>query len=211
MPRKNKRKQTQQTSGGQTSPAEFTPEQQAEADARREEQKREWQQRKKAKERKKTPASVYAWAAAGVATVAIVGVAIFLLVQGGGDDSSASSAITPTPDSRTAGLPVDQTAEVEAGDAGQATAPYFEPNELTARAGEVIEITMVNVGSVAHNLRVSGADKEYDTRDDFLTEPGTIQPGEEGIVKVKIDEPGLYPFRCDFHAQQQIGDLIITG
>jgi len=54
----------------------------------------------------------------------------------------------------------------------------------------VVEIRMINVGSVAHNLRVSGVDKEYATRDDFLTDPGTIKEGEEGSVLVKIDDPG---------------------
>jgi plastocyanin len=211
MPRKKRRKTGQRPQAdAEAQTAGLTPEQQAEAEARREQQKLEWQQRKKAKERKKTPTAVYAWAGGIVATVAVVAVAVFLLLQGGGDDSSASSGITPTPDRRVAGLPVDQTIEVEAGDAGQATGTFFEPGELAGQAGQVIEIKVTNIGSVAHNLRVSGTDSEYDTRDDFLSEPGTIDPGEEGIVTLKIDEPGAYPFRCDFHSQQQIGTLILN-
>jgi plastocyanin len=111
------------------------------------------------------------------------------------------------------GLPIEETFTVEADDDGQATNTRFVPNVITAEAGHVIEITVPNIGSVAHNLRVAGLDGEYEPdaprSDDWITDPATIEAGQEGKVVVKIDEPGSYPFRCDFHALQQIGTLIL--
>ena len=170
-------------------------------------QKQEWAERKKARDRKPLPIAMYAWSAAGVGTVAAVVVGAVLLLSGGSDSTPSATA---TPDSRVEGLPIAQTVEIEAGDQGQATGTYFDPSTITGAAGEVIEIKVKNVGSVAHNLRVSGEDKEYETRDDFLSNPGTIRAGDEATVLVKIDTPGTYPFQCDFHPTQQMGNLVIS-
>ena len=177
--------------------------------ARRAQQKAEWAAQKKKDDRRPIPASTFAWIGglAGIAVLTVAGV--FLLVSGG-SDSDGPAAPTATPDPRVAGLPIAKTVDVEADDDGQEVNPRFSPTSVTGNAGEVIEIRMINVGSVAHNLRVSGIDKEYDTRDDFLTDPGSIKGGEEGSVLVKIDEPGTYPFRCDFHPDQQIGNLVLN-
>lgn len=177
---------------------------------RRAQQKREWAERKKARERKPAPIGMYAWAGGGAAVLIAVVVGAVLLLSGGGS-SEGGAVATATPDPRVAGLPIAQTVEIDAGDSGQATGTYFDPNTVSGRAGEVIEFVVKNVGSVAHNLRVSGEDHEYDTRDDFLTDPGTIQPGQEARVLVKIDTPGTYEFHCDFHPLTQIGNLIISG
>ena len=72
-----------------------------------------------------------------------------------------------------------------------------------------------NTGTVSHNLRVSGPNKIYDLEttgkkgDDFEMPPNTILPGKTQRLVVKIDEPGSYPFHCDFHPQYQKGTLIL--
>ena len=151
------------------------------------------------------PVALVAWLAAGA--VVLGGIA-FLIVSVATEDSSSGSggAITSTPDPRVAGRTPAATFEIEAGDAGQATGTYFRPDTITGNAGEVIEILVRNVGSVHHNLRVSGTDKAYETRDDFALLP-TIGAGEEGRLLIKIDEPGAYPFRCDLHPTTQTGIL----
>jgi len=53
---------------------------------------------------------------------------------------------------------------------------------------------------VAHNLHVTGVDKQYDTPDDFTS--ATAQPGKEVELLVRIAPPGPYPFKCDFHPEQ---------
>jgi uncharacterized cupredoxin-like copper-binding protein len=135
----------------------------------------------------------------------VAGVGAVLLLSGGGSSDSSEPVVTP--DARVAGLPVDKTVELVADDDGQAANPRFVPTEVVGQAGEVIEFQVVNEGDVAHNLTVSGLDKEYATPDDF-TSP-TLEAGESGTLLVKIDEPGTYPFRCDFHPQQQVGTLIL--
>src|SRR3972149_11987263 len=90
---------------------------------------------------------------------------------------------------------------------GQQVTPRFVPTTIEGKAGEVLEIDIRNVGTVAHNLRVSGSDKEYDTRDDFAS--AAVQAGKEVKLLLKIDDPGSYPFRCDFHPDQQRGTLIL--
>jgi plastocyanin len=177
--------------------------------ARRAQQKADWAAEKKRAQRKPMPVSTWAWIGVGIGGVALIALIVYL-VTSSGSGSDTVAAPSATPDGRVAGLPIAKTEEVEADDDGQATNARFNPTTVTGNAGEVIEIKMINVGSVAHNLRVAGVDQEYDTADDFLTEPGTIKAGEEGSALVKIDDPGSYPFRCDFHPEQQTGILVLN-
>jgi len=126
-----------------------------------------------------------------------------------GSSSTGGPAVSRTPDPRVAGQTPAATFAIEAGDAGQATGTYFRPDTITGNAGEVIEIVVTNAGSVAHNLRVSGPDREYDTADDFWTDVFSIKAGEESRVLLKIDQPGSFPFRCDFHPTTQTGVLVL--
>jgi uncharacterized cupredoxin-like copper-binding protein len=56
-------------------------------------------------------------------------------------------------------------------------------------------------------MRISGLDQQYDTADDFASL--TVQPGKTQRLLAKIDTPGSYPFRCDFHPQQT-GTLVLN-
>ena len=89
------------------------------------------------------------------------------------------------------------------------TTAFYSTTTITGNAGEVIEILVKNTGSVVHNLRVSGLDKEFDNDDDFEPQPLAIQPGKIGRLLVKIDQPDTYPFRCDFHPALQTGQLVL--
>ncbi len=137
-----------------------------------------------------------------------IGFAAFALTRGDGGPATGSVAL-PTPDPRVAGQSPAAYLQIEANDQGQATNPTFSPSSVTAKAGTVTEIVVKNVGSVNHNLRVSGPDMAYETGDDFVSSPGAIPPGSEGRVLVRIDKPGTYPFRCDFHPDQQLGSLVL--
>ena len=131
-----------------------------------------------------------------------------VLVLGGGSSSGGDEAVPmQTPDSRVAGLTPQRTIEVEA--RGDPNVNSFEPNRIEVSAGEVVEIRVRNVGSVAHNMRISGVDGEYDTADDWVTTPRTFRPGEEGTIVIKIDQAGTYPFRCDLHPSTQTGTLTV--
>jgi plastocyanin len=97
----------------------------------------------------------------------------------------------------------DVTLTIQAGD------NFFQPSQLNAEAGQVIEFEVENIGQVTHNARVSGADGEYETSDDFGGQPLTIGAGETKSFLVKIDEAGAFPFRCDFHPTEQVGTLTL--
>ena len=185
------------------------PEDNAAAIKRRAEQKREYEERKRAKARGGQPLAPYFWGGgiAAVITIAVVGG--FLLLRGGGGDDGPNPTPIVTPDARISGLPIDVTFEIDTDDNGQNVNPRFVPNAISANAGQVVEIVLSNVGSVAHNLRLAGIDDEYDTRDDWLTNPATLFPGDTGTVVVKLDDPGVYAFRGDFHATLQVGTFTV--
>ncbi len=185
------------------------PEDNAAAIKRRAEQKREYEERKRAKARGGQPLAPYFWGGgiAAVITIAVVGG--FLLLGGGGGDDGPNATPIVTPDARVAGLPIDVTFEIDADDDGQNANTRYVPNTITGLTGEVIEILVTNVGSVAHNLSFPGLDDEYDTRDDWRLDPFSLQPGDTGRVVVKFDEPDSYAFRCTFHPSIHLGSLTI--
>lgn len=148
-----------------------------------------------------------AWIAAAIAVVIGVGLFAYLALSSD-SDSELGTVVSATPDSRVAGLTPNATLAIEAGDAGQATGTYFAPDDPVATAGDVIEVTLTNVGSVAHNLRISGLDKQMNTADDWET--AVIEAGDETSIVIKIDEPGAYPFWCDLHPTTQTGVLTLN-
>jgi plastocyanin len=175
---------------------------------RRARQLKEWEARKKQKERRKSSGSPLLWVASGAGVLVLAVIGALILLQGGGGGSDGSAAATPRPDPRVAGLPVAQQVQIIADDQGQANNPTFDTTAVFGQASEVIEFTLVNEGSVAHNLSVSGSDKEFGTLDDFTM--NSLQAGEQGTLLVKINDPGTYPFRCDLHPFQQVGTLDLS-
>ena len=146
-----------------------------------------------------------------VVAVGVVVLAVLILTSG----SSGGGGVKPerTPDPRVAGQTPTATFDIEA--RGAESGSFYAPDTITATAGEVIEIIVRNTGTVSHNMRVSGPNKIYDVDttgekgDDFEMPPNVIKPGESETLVVKIDEPGTYPFRCDFHPLDQTGNLIL--
>ena len=143
----------------------------------------------------------------GLPVVVIGAVVVAVLILTSGSSGSSVPKVERTPDPRVAGQTPTATFDIEA--RGAESGSFYAPDTITATAGDVIAITVRNTGTVSHNMRVSGPDKEYDTADDFEMPPNVIKPGESETLVVKIDEPGTYPFRCDFHPLDQKGNLIL--
>lgn len=200
-PKQQSAAQSQQGRSG----AALSPEEQA---ARRDQQKRDWAAQKRAEERARRSAAPMVWAGVAVGSLAAMAVLGFVLFAGGGGDSAPTP--TATRDPRLGAGAVAKTVEVVADDEGQATNPTFSVTSITGNAGDIIQIDLKNNGSVAHNLALAGLDGEYGTPDDWITTPQTVQPGETGTVLVKFNDPGTYPYHCDFHPQQQRGNLILN-
>ena len=136
-----------------------------------------------------------------------VGIVAVLVLISGSSGTTGGGSPSPTPDPRVAGLTPDVSFNIDAG--GEVNNAFFGPDTITANAGDVIELVVTNIGSVSHNLRVAGPDDEYDTADDFEMPPNVIIPGETQRLVVKLDQPGTYRFRCDFHPLVQTGTLVL--
>jgi len=137
-----------------------------------------------------------------------VGVLAYLILSSGSSGvTGGGPSSSPTPDPRVAGLTPDVSFDINAG--GETNDAFFGPDAVTASAGDVVEFVVTNTGSVSHNLRLAGLDDEYDTADDFEMPPNVILPGEVQRLVVKLDEPGTYRFRCDFHPLVQTGTLTL--
>jgi len=98
---------------------------------------------------------------------------------------------------------VDVTLELAVGD------NFFEPTGLEVEAGQKFRITLTNNGELIHNLRIAGADGEFDTSDDLVSTPDFQRSGETGELVGQIDEPGDYSFRDDFHPTEALGTITV--
>jgi len=107
---------------------------------------------------------------------------------------------TPEPD---AAEPVDVTFDVSMGD------NFFEPSELEVEAGQTFRINLTNAGEFIHNLRIAGADGEFETGDDLVSTPKFQTGGETGELVGQIDEPGVYSFRSDSQSTEMTGTITV--
>ena len=139
-----------------------------------------------------------------------VGVLAYLILSSGSSGTTGGTPSEGTPDPRVAGLPIDVSFDIEAGDDGGSTGggSFFRPDTFTANAGDVVEFVVTNTGSVTHNIWLAGADNQYETEDDFGP-INLIEPGETDRLVSKIDEPDTYLFRCQIHPLLQIGTLVL--
>ena len=209
MGKKNRRNR-QQSSGRPTAAAEaptLSPEEQA---ARRAEQKREWAEQKRGKERVASGSiAPLVWAGSGITAVVVAVIVGVVLLAGGGESASSTATPSVSADPRLGGASAAESFNVSATDDGVDINARFEPNTITAQAGEVFQINVKNDGHSAHNLVVAGVDGQYGTSDDWTTNPSSLPAGTTGTVVVKIDQPGTYKFHCLFHPDAQTGTLTI--
>jgi mono/diheme cytochrome c family protein/plastocyanin len=82
---------------------------------------------------------------------------------------------------------------------------------LEIAAGSTVNLTLPNTGLAVHNLRIAGPDGEYNTEDDFVSDPALITGGTEGTLEFTPGEAGTFPYRCDFHPTEMLGEVSVTG
>ncbi len=128
----------------------------------------------------------------------LVLVALGLAASCGDDEEEATPIATPT-------VAADQTEfEVTIED------NFFVPDKLTVQAGQTITVKLENQGQSTHNMHIAGLDNEYDAGDDdFISEPDAFRSGDEGEIVFRIDQPGVYDFRCDFHPFIMTGEITV--
>jgi plastocyanin/mono/diheme cytochrome c family protein len=96
------------------------------------------------------------------------------------------------------------TYDVEMGD------NFFRPNNLVAAVGQKVTINLRNIGQMIHNMRQAGADNEYDSGDDAVSDPEAVPPGATATLEITVDQAGIFNFRCDFHPVDMKGTLTVV-
>jgi len=132
-----------------------------------------------------------------VAVVLTFVLAFAFPTESGLKDTTVTGSPTPEASPTPQGTP---TGSPGAGIAVSMKDNFFEPADLTVKAGESVTINLTNDGVAIHNMRISGVDGQYNTDDDAASDPNIIQAGGTGTVTWTAPaQAGEFPFQCDFH------------
>lgn len=124
--------------------------------------------------------------------------------DGGVVDDDAVAAETPVDTGDGNGVPSDGDIIVSMGD------NFFDSDDITVAAGASVTFQLTNDGAAVHNMRIAGADDEYITDDDTVSDPGVFSAGDAGtLVWTAPDSPGELLFRCDFHPTVMTGTITV--
>ena len=118
----------------------------------------------------------------------------------GADGDGADDAETVVVDGGAAVSMIDDLFQVDG-----ATNPTFEVG-----VGEAISFDLSNDGANIHNMRIAGIDDEYQTGDDFVSDPDLFVGGDTGTLAFTIDEAGTFNYRCDFHPTKMLGLISVV-
>ena len=119
-------------------------------------------------------------------------------------EGSPTPEASPTPQGTPSGTPTG-------GVAVSLKDNFFEPKDLTVKAGASVTFDLKNEGVAPHNMRIAGADGSYNTGDDAVSDPQLVNAGE--TAKVSWTAPGQageIKFQCDFHvALGMVGTITV--
>ena len=140
-------------------------------------------------------------------TAALVVAAIAVGACGGSDEDGSGNGGTPAPAATTPSGDGDG-GEIEL-DVSMAD-NLFEPAEFTVDAGDDVTFNITNDGTAIHNMRVAGADNEFNTDDDSVSEEEVVTAGGTTTLQwAAPEEPGVYDFQCDFHLPDMAGTITV--
>ena len=125
------------------------------------------------------------------ATLVSIALLAYACGGGGGDDSG---------DNGDNGADGPVSFDVSMGD------NFFEPKEFTVKTGQKVTFNLKNEGAAIHNMRIAGADNEYNTDDDALSDPSQFSPGDTGTLEwTATDKAGEIDLKCEFHPTDSTG------
>jgi plastocyanin len=88
----------------------------------------------------------------------------------------------------------------------------FDVDEIMGQAGEEVTGTLVNEDSVIHNIAFFNSEEETsDPGNAFYTSEDAQGGSEVEFNFTAPDEPGDYPFVCDYHPGTMTGTLVVEG
>ncbi|MEO6196893.1 MAG: plastocyanin/azurin family copper-binding protein, partial [Dehalococcoidia bacterium] len=84
------------------------------------------------------------------------------------------------------------------------------PDAITVGVGDTASFGITNDGAAIHNMRIAGADNEYNTDDDAVSDPDIVPGGDTATLSWDAPaEAGEIDFRCDFHATDMVGTITV--
>lgn len=126
-----------------------------------------------------------------------------------GDDDGGEPAVSETP----AGSPSETPADGGNGGGNLAvtmTDNKFNPSAFTVDAGASVTFELTNEGVAIHNMRIAGADGNYNSSDDAVSDPQLVTGGQTGTLSWDApSEAGEILFQCDFHPTDMKGTITV--
>jgi plastocyanin len=84
----------------------------------------------------------------------------------------------------------------------------FSPASIDLSAGETVKLAVRNTGTISHGVRVAGPDGQYETSDDYVSDPEIIPPGGEAVLVVRFDDAGEFELH-DPTIQQATATIVV--
>ena len=139
-----------------------------------------------------------------VAAALLTGGTIFAAVYDGGEEEHVTGEPTATP-SGVADV-------IVLGDNFVVYNDETEP-EIAVAAGQEITLEITNDGNALHNMHIGDTSGNYEIGvcapgdPEPCSDPGEIFAGDTATITFRLDEPGTYSFRCDFHPLEMVGTI----
>ena len=139
-----------------------------------------------------------------VAAALLTGGTIFAAVYDGGEEEHVTGEPTATP-SGVADV-------IVLGDNFVVYNDETEP-EIAVAAGQEITLEITNDGNALHNMHIGDMSGNYEIGvcapgdPEPCSDPGEIFAGDTATITFRLDEPGTYSFRCDFHPLEMVGTI----
>ncbi|MCH8900862.1 MAG: cupredoxin domain-containing protein [Chloroflexi bacterium] len=143
-------------------------------------------------------------AIAFVAAALLTGGTIFAAVYDGGEEEHVTGEPTATPSGVADVIVMGDNFFVY----NDATAP-----EIVVAAGQEITLEITNDGNALHNMHIGDTSGNYEIGvcavgdPEPCSDPGEIFAGDTATITFRLDEPGTYSFRCDFHPLEMVGTI----
>ena len=119
---------------------------------------------------------------------------------GNGEPSATAAATTPADDDGDGG-PVSLDISLKDN--------FFEPKEFTVSEGAEVTFNITNAGTAIHNMRVAGADNEFNTDDDAESDQIIAAGATSTVEWTAPAESGVYDFQCDYHLPDMAGTITV--
>jgi plastocyanin len=121
-----------------------------------------------------------------IAGVTSLAAALSMIAACGGDEEAGGGVATAD---------ALQTVEVTASDFS------FAPADLTAKAGDPLELVLTNAGNAPHTFTIDEFDVDAE-----------VAAGEETTISVTPSESGEFTYYCRFHRNQGMeGSITVSG